>query len=119
MFVTNNDDNVYDFQERVAEERAKAEVVFQERVDEEKAKAEKLFNERVAEGRIEGEKMCTEMITVACQNVTIGSASDDFCEEFFFFTDPLDKRLKRQNDHLYGSFYQKVSRHHHHNHHQG
>ena len=119
-FETNNDDyNVDDFQERVAEERAKAEVVFQERVAEEKAKAEKLFNERVAEGRIEGEKMCTEMITVACQNVTIGSASDEFCEEFFFFTDPLDKRLKRQNDHLYGSFYQKVSNHHHHNHQQG
>ena len=60
----------------------------------------------------EGEKMCTEMITVACQNVTVGSESDDFCEEFFFFTTALDDerlRLKRQNHHLYGSFYDKVS----------
>ena len=72
--------------------------------------------------------MCTEMITVACQNVTLGSASDDFCEEFFFFTAPLDdedfRRLKRQEDHLYGSFYKKVSQGHHkrqgrHNHRQG
>ena len=104
-------------QDTVAEERAKAEKVFQETVDSEKAKAEKEFNKRVKEGQIEGEKMCTEMITVACQNVTLGSASDDFCEEFFFFTAPLDdedfRRLKRQDDHLYGSFYKKVSQSHH------
>ena len=110
-------------QETVAEERAKAEKVFQDRVAEERAKAEVEFNKRVAEGRIEGEKMCTEMITVACQNVTLGSASDEFCEEFFFFTAPIDddeRRIKRQNDHLYGSFYQKVTRRHHqlHSHHQ-
>ena len=55
-------------------------MVFQERVAEEKAKAEIEFNKRVAEGREEGEKMCTEMITVACQNVTLGSSSDEFCE---------------------------------------
>lgn len=115
-------------QDTVAEERAKAEKVFQETVDAEKAKAEKEFNKRVKEGQIEGEKMCTEMITVACQNVTLGSASDEFCEEFFFFTAPLDdedfRRLKRQDDHLYGSFYKKVSQSHHqrqghHNHLQG
>ena len=88
-------------------------------MDEEKAKAEKLFNERVTEGRLEGEKMCSEMITVACKNVTIGSSSDEFCEEFFFFSTALDdvKRLKRRDDHLYGSFYQKVSQNHRHHHH--
>lgn len=118
------------FQDTVAEERAKAEKVFQETVDSEKAKAEIEFKKRVTDGQIEGEKMCTEMITVACQNVTLGSASDEFCEEFFFFTAPLDdedfRRLKRQDDHLYGSFYKKVSQSHHqrqgqghHNHRQG
>merc|ERR1712062_73776 len=116
------------FQDTVAEERAKAEKVFQDTVDTEKAKAENEFNKRVKEGQIEGEKMCTEMITVACQNVTLGSASDEFCEEFFFFTAPLDdedfRRLKRQDNHLYGSFYKKVSQRHQnrqgqHNHHQG
>ena len=76
-----------------------------------RADAEKQFQEAVEEGREEGEKMCTEMITVACQNVTEFSTSDDFCEEFFFFTTAIDdvKRLKRQNNHLYGSFYQKVT----------
>jgi len=114
------------YQETIDTERAKAEVTFQERVDEETAKAEKVFDDRVAEGRAEaeqqfkdaslkaqeeGEKMCTEMITVACQNVTLDSESDEFCEEFFFFTSELDdgRRLKRQNHHLYGSFYEKVS----------
>ena len=115
-------------QDTVAEERAKAEKVFQETVDSEKAKAEIEFKKRVTDGQIEGEQMCTEMITVACQNVTLGSASDEFCEEFFFFTAPLDdedfRRLKRQDDHLYGSFYKKVSQSHHqrqghHNHRQG
>ena len=117
------------YQETIDNERAKAEIEFQARVAEEREKAEKVFNERVAEGRAEaerqfqealrkgqeeGEKMCTEMITVACQNVTLGSESDDFCEEFFFFTDAFDeddlgRRLKRQDHHLYGSFYQFVS----------
>jgi len=116
------------YQETIDKERAKAEIEFQARVAEEREKAEKVFNDRVAEGRAEaekqfreasrkgqeeGEKMCTEMITVACQNVTLGSESDDFCEEFFFFTDALDddelgRRLKRQDQHLYGSFYQSV-----------
>ena len=74
-----------------------------------RAEAEKKLNDRVAKG----EQMCTDMITVVCQNVTLGSESDDFCEEFFFFTDALDddelgRRLKRQDQHLYGSFYQSV-----------
>jgi len=49
------------------------------------------------------------MINVACQNATEGTDSFDFCEEFFFFTDDLgeDRRRKRQNDRLYGSFYNK------------
>merc|ERR1711892_1250175 len=117
------------YQETIDTERAKAEVEFQARVAEEREKAEKVFDDRVAEGRAEaekqfkdaslkgqeeGEKMCTEMITVACQNVTLGSESDDFCEEFFFFTTELDddelgRRLKRQDHHLYGSFYQSIS----------
>lgn len=115
-----------EYQQTIVDERARAEAIFQKRVAEERAQAEKVFQDRVAKGReeaekafreekskaeIEGEKRCTEMINIACQNVTVGSESDDFCEEFFFFTGDLDdgKRIKRQNHHLYGSFYDKVS----------
>ena len=51
------------------------------------------------------------MIELACQNVTEGTDSDDFCLDFFFFTDEADekRRLKRQKEHLYGSFYSKVT----------
>ena len=92
-------------------------MLFQEEVAKGRAAAEKEFNERVSAARIDGEKMCAEMIGVACQNVTLGSASDEFCEEFFFFINPLDddefKRSRRQDDHLYGSFYQRVTQHRH------
>ena len=86
--------------------------MFNYRVAEGRAEAEKQFKEASLKGQDEGEKMCTEMITVACQNVTLGSDSDEFCEEFFFFTTEIDdqgRRLKRQNHHLYGSFYETVS----------
>ena len=84
-------------------------------MEEEKAKAEKVFQDTVDAAQVEGEKMCTEMITVACKNSTEFSTSEEFCEEFFFFTTAIDdvKRLKRQNNHLYGSFYQKVTHLHH------
>lgn len=43
--------------------------------------------------------------------MTLGSESDEFCEEFFFFTGELEeeRRLKRGHRHLYGSFYQSVT----------
>ena len=109
--------------------RAEAEVIFAREVAKGREEAERLYAERALEGREKGEKICSEMINVAChvhifylvniwcifminvacQNATEGTDSFDFCEEFFFFTDDLgeDRRRKRQNDRLYGSFYNK------------
>ena len=89
--------------------RAEAEVIFAQEVAKGRAEAERLYAERALEGREKGEKICSEMINVACQNATEGTDSFDFCEEFFFFTDDLgdERRRKRQNDRLYGSFYNK------------
>ena len=95
-------------QKRLKDEVAKAEVIFQEKVTMGKAEAERIFLEQKEIGEAEGEKMCREMIDVACQNVTEGSASDDFCLEFFFFTDTDFRRLKRQPESIYGSFYDTV-----------
>jgi len=92
----------------VTEKRAEAEVVFAERVAAGREEAEKLYRERAREGELEGERLCTEMITVACQNSTPFTNSEDFCLDFLFFTSDLDERKKREHSHLYGSFYEKV-----------
>ena len=44
------------YNETIAEEKAKGEVILQEMVDEGRAEAEKVFQEMVAKGREEGEK---------------------------------------------------------------
>ena len=95
------------FQDMVAEQRAEAEKVFQERIEEGRAEAEKQFKEERLKGEREGERTCSEMISTACQNVTFGSDSDEFCEDFFFFTGDLERK-KREGRHLYGSFYDEV-----------
>ena len=96
-------------QDTVEAGRAEAEVIFAQEVAKGRAEAERLYSERADEGRVKGEKICSEMINVACQNATEGTDSFDFCEEFFFFTDDLgdERRRKRQNERLYGSFYNK------------
>ena len=91
----------------VAEQRANAEEIFNERLEEGRVEAEKQFQIERLKGQEEGEAMCTGMITTACQNVTLGSESDEFCEEFFFFTGELDRK-KRDGTHLYGTFYDKI-----------
>merc|ERR1712128_178341 len=110
------------YEETIAEERKKGEVIFQDMVNEQKANAEQIFQDRIKEGRAEAEKQfkveklkgqevaeatCTEMISTACQNVTLGTDSDEFCEEFFFFTGDLERR-KREGRHLYAGFYDQV-----------
>ena len=83
---------------------------FEEKVQEEKRKIKEEYVERRKILEKEGQDLCTDMIDMACKNVIEGSESDEFCEEFFCFTSELEDgaRLKRQNHHLYGSFYQKV-----------
>ena len=34
------------------------------------------------------------MITMACEDVVLGSESDEFCDEFFFFTSDLSEEEK-------------------------
>lgn len=100
-------------QDKVKEEVEKAEVLFAQKVKEGREEAERIFEERAIEGEEEGERICTEMITVACNNATTDSQSDFFCEEFFFYIQPLEdeRRRKRQNRRLYGSFYRKFHFH--------
>ena len=43
------------------------------------------------QGRVEGEGTCGEMIALACKNVTEGTASDDFCLDFCFFSDACEE----------------------------
>ena len=46
-----------------------------------------------------GEEQCTDMINMACESVQPDTESEEFCDEFFFFTGDLDdeerKRRKR------------------------
>merc|ERR1712117_356907 len=43
----------------------------------------------------DGEAQCTEMIDMACEDIIPDSDSDEFCAEFTFFTNDLDKRRRR------------------------
>jgi len=78
------------FQARVAEERAQAQELFDREAAREREKADEMFDEMVAQGRVEGEGTCGEMIALACKNVTEGTASDDFCLDFCFFSDACE-----------------------------
>jgi hypothetical protein len=47
--------------------------------------------------RDRGKEQCTDMIDMACQDVVEGSESEEFCEEFFFFTNDLsEEELQRR-----------------------
>lgn len=55
------------------------------------------FEKRGRKLKEKGEEQCTDMINMACQNVIEGSESEEFCEEFFFFTTELsDEELRRR-----------------------
>ena len=59
-------------------------------------KVETELRERGVRLRDEGEQQCTEMINMACQDVVEGTESEDFCEEFFFFTGDLSDEERRR-----------------------
>ena len=54
------------------------------------------FRDRGRKLQIRGEEQCTEMVTMACADVVEGSESQEFCEEFLFFTGDLEKRKRRK-----------------------
>ena len=79
---------------------------FEERGEKIKEEVEQEFREKGNKLRDEGEDQCTEMINMACEDVVLGSESDEFCDEFFFFTSDLSdeeklrlRRLRRLRKH--------------------
>jgi len=69
---------------------------FEERGEKIKTEVEQEFRDKGNRLRDEGEDQCTEMINMACEDVIEGSESDDFCQEFFFFTSDLSDEEKRR-----------------------
>ena len=89
-----------EFEERGRNLEAEIRKEFEERGEQIRAEVERELREKGVRLRDEGEEQCTEMITMACEEVVPGSESDEFCEEFFFFTGDLSdeekKRLRRK-----------------------
>ena len=73
---------------------------FEERGEEEMKKVEAELRARGTKLRDRGEEQCTEMINMACQDVVQGSESEEFCEEFFFFTNDLSEEELRRRKRL-------------------
>lgn len=83
---------------------------FEERGEVVMEEIRKELEDRGRKLQIEGEDACTDMITMACevvmmviklkmkfkfQDVIEGSESGDYCEEFLFFTDSLDRKRRK------------------------
>ena len=43
-----------------------------------------------------GEEQCTDMINMACESVEPDTESEEFCDEFFFFTGDLDEEERKR-----------------------
>ena len=85
-----------EFEERGRLLEAQLRQEFEERGEKIKAEVEAEFREKGNKLRDEGEEQCTDMINMACEDVVLGSESDEFCDEFFFFTSDLSDEEKRR-----------------------
>ena len=86
-----------DFEERGRNLEAEIRSEFEQRGEEEKKKVKAELEERGRKLKDRGEEQCTEMINQACADVVEGTESEEFCEEFFFFTTELtEEELKRR-----------------------
>lgn len=86
-----------EFEARGAKIETEIRAEFEERGEEERKKIEEEFIARGEAVRDKGESKCTEMINMACEDVVEGTESEEFCEEFFFFTaDLTDEERKRR-----------------------
>ena len=47
-----------------------------------------------------GEEQCTDMINMACESVQPDTESEEFCDEFFFFTGDLDEEERKRRKRL-------------------
>ena len=85
-----------EFEARGAELGEEIRKEFEERGEVEMKRIESELRQRGRELQDRGEEQCTEMINMACGDVIEGTESEEFCEEFFFFTGDLEKRKKRK-----------------------
>ena len=69
---------------------------FEERGEEAMKTIESEFRERGRKLQERGEEQCTEMINMACEDVVEDTESEEFCDEFFFFTGDLEERKRRK-----------------------
>lgn len=85
-----------EFEDRgaVLEEQIRKE--FEERGEKERDNIEKEFRDRGERARERGEEQCTDMINMACENVTEGTESEDFCLEFLFFTGDIGEEERKR-----------------------
>ena len=89
-----------EFEARGEEERKKIEKEFTDRGDvaRERGFSFQLLSKYISR-TFSGEEQCTDMINMACESVQPDTESEEFCDEFFFFTGDLDdeerKRRKR------------------------
>jgi len=89
-----------EFEERGRNLEATIRKEFEKRGEEEMKKIEGELRARGNTLRDSGEEQCTEMINMACQDVVEGSESEEFCEEFFFFTGDLSEEELRRRKRL-------------------
>ena len=52
------------------------------------------FRARGRELEERGEQQCTAMVRLACTGAVEDTESEEFCEEFLFFTEELDKKKR-------------------------
>jgi len=56
----------------------------------------KKIRDRGDAARERGEEQCTDMINMACESVEPDTESEEFCDEFFFFTGDLDEEERKR-----------------------
>jgi len=89
-----------EFEERGRQLEVTIRKEFEKRGEEEMKKVEAELRARGVRLRDQGEEQCTEMINMACQDVVEGTESEEFCEEFFFFTSDLSEDEIRRRKRL-------------------
>jgi len=89
-----------EFEERGRQLEGTIRKEFEDRGEEEMKKIERELRARGTKLRDRGEEQCTDMINMACQDVVEGSESEEFCEEFFFFTNDLSEDELRRRKRL-------------------
>merc|ERR1711892_1248916 len=89
-----------EFEERGRQLEGTIRKEFEDRGEEEMKKIEAELRARGTKLRDRGEDQCTDMINMACQDVVEDTESEEFCEEFFFFTNDLSEDELRRRKRL-------------------